>query len=81
MIDYITWVMLGAPEYIRVETLGKVYDQRLLEIQKEFVGKGYMVTDIEELDKGRRALTFYKVEGTSEYVATYRKEPTEEEKK
>ena len=72
MKDYIIWVQADASMAIKVEMTDRARPERLHRVQKEFVAKGYVLTNIMETKDGRMIYAFVKEVGATEYCVCER---------
>lgn len=85
MNDYILWVMKDNERFVLLQFENEVYEDRIQQVQKEFVLKGYMVKEVRqnwENGSRRTFIEFYKADGEKNYRVTTldESEPCEEEK-
>lgn len=68
MNSYLIWVLSDNAAYIKVELLEEMVESEVYEIQKQFVGKGYMISTISKTADGRLVFDMYKAKGGHEYA-------------
>lgn len=69
MNDYILWVMRDNERHVLVQFENEVYEDRIQQVQKEFVLNGYMVREVrQDCARNRRTfIEFYKADGEKDY--------------
>lgn len=73
MNDYVLWVMRDNERYVLVQFENEVYEDRIQQVQKEFVLNGYMVREV-RCNKNQIAIEFYKADGEKDYMVHTRNE-------
>lgn len=77
MNDYILWVMRDNERYVLLQFKNEVYEDRIQQVQKEFVLKGYMIREV-HCNNRQVTIEFYKTDGEKNYRVTTLDESEEE---
>ena len=67
MKNYIIWVMVDNPDYMKLEFLNETVENDLYWAQMRFIEKGYIITNIDKTADGRHIITLYQTQGASDY--------------
>ena len=67
MKAYTIWVMAGNSDYMKLEFLNEAVESDLYYVQKRFIEKGYIVTNIDKTADGRHIITLYQTQGRPDY--------------
>lgn len=68
MKNYLVWTLPDDTSYIKIEFLTKdIEESQLHDVQKYYINKGYLVTDMIKAQDGRTILNLHKTDGDHEF--------------
>lgn len=69
MNNYLVWTLTDDTSHIKIEFLTNDIDEsQLHDVQKYYINKGYLITEVIRAQDGRTILNLYKVDGISDFI-------------